>query len=100
MIDPMLAIAILFLLLVVVVPYAIAIITGYETPASLSEAFRQRLRFAALFCLGTALANLVSYGMALGKWHWAQMVAILIGAPLAIIVDLIALRRRDKRTTL
>jgi hypothetical protein len=100
MIDPMTALAILFFLLVVGVPYAIAVITGYEPPASLSEAFRQRLRFAALFCGGTALANLAWHGMAFERWHWEQMVAIIIGSPFAIFIDLIALRRRDKRTTI
>jgi hypothetical protein len=38
--------------------------------------------------------------MAFERWHWEQMVAIIIGSPFAIFIDLIALRRRDKQTTI
>jgi hypothetical protein len=90
----------LFVFLVVLVPFILMVITGYETSASFHESLKRSGQGAQTGFFVIIGMNLGRAGLDWGQWYWDTLFGIPAGVALQLLVDWIAMRKEAKRTTI
>lgn len=98
--DASLAVGLLFIVLVVVLPFLLAVITGYEAPASFGESVQRCVQGTLTGCIMMAGMNFGRVGSNFDKWYWEMLLVIPVMAGLQLSIDYLAMRRQAKRTTI
>jgi len=98
--DMMSVIVVLFIALVVLLPFLLALITGYETPASFGESLRRSTQGVWGGCIAIVSSNLGRVGLDFTQWYWGLLLVIPPLIALQLFIDWLAMRREAKRTTI
>lgn len=98
--DASLAVGLLFIILVVLLPFLLAIITGYEAPTSFRESLQRCVQGTLTGCVMMAGMNFGRVGADFGQWYWETLLVIPVMVALQLSIDYLAMRREAKRTTI
>ncbi|OYX47274.1 MAG: hypothetical protein B7Y97_12640 [Sphingomonas sp. 32-66-10] len=98
--DASLAVGLLFIVLVVVLPFLLAVISGYEAPASFGESVQRCVQGTLTGCIMMAGLNFGRVGADYDQWYWEMLLVIPVMAGLQLSIDYLAMRRQAKRTTI
>jgi len=104
--DMMNIVTVLFFVGIVGVPLVMGIFTGisdiagYEPPRSVAEALKGHARSLPVMLVLFVANNWSRVGFAFDRWYWGMLIFIPIVVALALIVDWLIIRHREKRTAI
>ncbi len=101
--DMMNIVIILFYVGIVAVPIVMGVFTGItdhqaQPPASFAEILRGNVKSASVMLVVYALQNWLRVGFAFDKWRWDLLVFIIWLLLLALLVEWLLLRYRNRRS--
>ena len=90
----------LFIILVVLLPFMIAVFTGYEAPRSFGESLQRCAQGALTGSIVMTGMNFGRVGFDLDRWYWETLLVIPALIALQLLIDWLAIRQNAKRTTI